>query len=151
MTNTAKRLKVNPGLVSIVVKRLTKKGIVKSGVVDLTDPETRGMKIMFNVHRIAPLVGKLRGMLRAKGIGMYGSWAKGTNTGKSDVDLWFKVKEYPKASDAARLRSYIRMKVGSEPGLLFLTEDKANELRKENPPLYYSLYHSFLLWGENID
>jgi len=146
----AKKLGVSPGLVSITVNELREKGFVKGNCVDITNPNVRAQKILINVETLNNIIDFLKkfGVL---GVGLYGSYAKGTNTASSDVDLWIKVKKHPDIIKIANLRAQIRNRINVEPSLLFLTNEKISEMREKNPSLYYSLYHGFVLRGENID
>jgi len=146
----AKKLKVSPGLVSITVNKLKKEGFLKNGKPDLEDLQVRTYKIMLNSETLASLI-PLAKKLGAKGLGVYGSYAKGTNTRDSDADVWVKVEKYPKAATIAKFRADVRKKINVEPSLFFLTDEKISNLREENVSLYMSMYHGLLLWGEDID
>ncbi len=147
----ASKLKINPGSVSVFVGKMRKDGLVKGGFLNMDSPRVHALKILFNVDGIAPLAREIAKMTKALGVGVYGSWIKGANTEKSDLDLWVKVKERPGTIEIARTRAAIRKKLGVEPSLIFIDARKLEELKKNNPPLYFSLVHSFHLWGEWID
>jgi predicted nucleotidyltransferase len=146
----AKKLKLNPGFVAQFAKQARKEGILKAGKVDLENPKTRAFKVLFNIGRLERIHPCFRTNKWIIGIGVYGSWSKGTNAEESDVDIWIKVKKHPEAVELARLRAYIRKKLGAEPSILVLTGSKTEELRKTNLPLYFSLVHSFHLGGEQL-
>lgn len=146
----AKKLKVSPGLVSITVNELKKEHVLKNGKPDLENLQVRTYKIMLNSEALATIIPLAR-KLGARGLGAYGSYAKGTNTKDSDADIWVKVDEYPDAATIAKFRADIRKKINAEPSLFFLTDEKISNLREENTSLYMSMYHGLLLWGEGID
>lgn len=146
----AKKLKVSPALVSITVQELKESGFLKKGMPDLGNPQVRAYKIMLNSKVLAPLI-PLAKRLGARGLGIYGSYAKGTNTKDSDVDIWVKIDRYPDAATIAEFRADVRKRIDAEPSLFFLTDEKISDLREENISLYLSMYHGLLLWGEDID
>lgn len=146
----AKKLKVSPGLVSITVKKMASENLLKGRKPDIENPLVRSYKILLNIKKLSKLAPILR-RGGAAGFGAYGSFARGVNTKSSDVDLWIKVNSYPAAPEAAKLRAEIREKIKAEPSILFLTDKKIGDLRKNNKPLYYSIYHGFHLWGEHVD
>lgn len=148
--NTAKKLKVSPSSVSQTVKTMRKLGMVKRNRVDIGNPRVRSMKFVFNIETIIPLTDIIRKKKYITGFGLYGSWANGTNNGMSDMDLWIKTEKHPEISELAGLRALIRKKSGVEPSVLILTDERIEEFRKNNPPLYFSLINSFHLRGERI-
>lgn len=74
----------------------------------------------------------------ATGIGMYGSWARGTNTTGSDLDLWILVKQYTADLEfqIALYRHDLSHELGCEIHLLLLTEEKIQDLRRKDLPFY---------------
>ncbi len=147
----AAKLKLNPGFVSVFIKKLRKERIVKKESVDKNSSMVKAWKILFNISKITKHLNKLLRIKSIDGIGIYGSWAIGTNNEESDIDLWIKVKKYPEAIEIARIRKVIRENVGVEPSIMIITKEKMEELKRKNPPIYFSLMHSFHLWGENVD
>jgi len=84
----------------------------------------------------------------ARGIGVYGSYAEGTNTAESDIDLWVFVDEYtPKLEIcAARIEKTVSVASGTEVHILILTPEKLAELREADTPFYAGL----MRWGITI-
>ncbi len=79
--------------------------------------------------------------------GLYGSCAKGENTESSDIDLWVRVKGASQA-DLALLSARIRKKF-PRANVLFLTKEKIDRLKKDDPIFYYSLHFgSIRICGE---
>ncbi len=147
----ASELHLAPGFVSSFVKKLKENGFVKDGKVDLGSPRVRAWKALFNVETLSHLVPELVRHTKARGVGVYGSWAKGTNTESSDVDIWITAASAPDAVAIARARNLLRRATGKEIGLLVLTPDKLKELRKSDQPFYFSLVNSLHLGGEQLD
>lgn len=88
----------------------------------------------------------------AEGLGLYGSWAGGTNHLESDLDVWIRVNSLPSESELARLQRDLGRQVGAEVNLLVLTPEKLERLKQEDPPFYDSLrMNSVTLAGEPLE
>ncbi|MDG6249869.1 nucleotidyltransferase domain-containing protein [Methanocalculus sp.] len=90
----------------------------------------------------------------AEGIGIYGSWAEGTNTTESDLDVWILVSRYDPDLEirAAELDQEIAQYAGCEVNSLLLTPDKLCHLKEHDQPFYTSLKRGFLtLHGEDLE
>ncbi len=152
VTAVATALGVSKGNVSLTLKNLVKDGFVKDLRVDMDNPRTRALKIMINIESIARkgAVGKLRRY--AVGIGLYGSWAKGTNTEESDVDIWIKPNGLFKQSNLAKITGEIRELLGADAQILVLSKERLEHLKKDNVVFYHSLlFSSIRLYGEGIE
>lgn len=90
----------------------------------------------------------------ARGVGVYGSYAEGTNTADSDLDLWMLVDEYTPDLEvfAARIGKSASAAVGTEANLLILTPERLSDLRESDRPFYTNLSRSSVtLGGASID
>ncbi len=90
----------------------------------------------------------------AEGIGIYGSWAEGTNTTESDLDLWILVKDYDPEMEitAAELEQTIAAAIRCEVHSLILTAEKLRRIRERDQPFYAGLMKGCLtLEGEGLD
>lgn len=74
-----------------------------------------------------------------KGLGLYGSWANGTNNLESDLDVWINADSLPEVRDLARLQSDLIRRARAEVNLLVLSQQKLVELKINDPPFYNSL------------
>lgn len=145
----AKICGVSPGFVSKFVSSLEKDGMIKKGELNLTNPELRALKILFNIEKIKITYEFLKNKIDILGMGVYGSWANGTNTSSSDIDLWILTKKDPTPIESANIRNAIRAKIGKvELNLVFLTNEKLELLKKKDPVFFYTLFHSFHIGGE---
>lgn len=87
----------------------------------------------------------------AWGIGVYGSWGRGTNTEGSDLDLWVAAQEVPPAEEMGRLRMTIRNAVHADVHILLLTPERIQQIREKDPPFYESLVGSIItIRGESF-
>lgn len=147
----AQQLKFNVASVSIFVRKMINADMVKNGQIDNQNPYTRAWRIFLNIEMIAPYLDRIMRGFGADGLGLYGSWIKGTNNEKSDIDFWVKVTEQPNEIDTARMRAKIRKWIGAEPSFIFITKKRLEELEKNNQSLYFALVNSYHLGGEWLD
>lgn len=70
------------------------------------------------------------------GIGMYGSWAEGTNTEESDLDLWIFVKERPTGLAVAKIERAVSQALSAEVHILILDREKIADMKKSDEPFY---------------
>jgi predicted nucleotidyltransferase len=77
----------------------------------------------------------------ARGVGIYGSWAGGTNTTESDLDLWVLVDTASSDTEirAAELEGTLAMHTRCEVNTLILTPDRVRHLREHDRPFYTAL------------
>lgn len=90
----------------------------------------------------------------ARGIGVYGSYAGGTNTAGSDLDLWMLVDEYTSDLEvpATGVGKSAGAAAGTEASLLILTRERLSNLRATDQPFYSDLVRSSItLGGESIE
>jgi len=129
-------------------KILTRKGDVFR--VDTMNPLTRALKIVMNVFKIeSGVLKKIPGLL---GIGVYGSWANGTNKEDSDIDIWLKVKERLGEDVIAGTSRQLNKKMNRKIQLLILDPEKIEFLKKEDPIFYYSMvFGSIVIYGESLE
>jgi predicted nucleotidyltransferase len=149
----AKELKVSPAYVSRSLKLFEKLKIIRDGKVDLSNPLTRALKTLVNVKRLIDnRVVEILQRLGAVGAGVYGSWASGTNTEDSDVDIWIKMDKHPGELRIASVSAEIRSLLKKNVQILVLTPERLEGLRTNDPSFYYSLISgSIVLYGEHVE
>lgn len=149
----SRRLGLSPGHTSRVLKTLSEYDIIVESKVDLGNPFTRILKVLFNIQKLREIdcVERAKSFINGlKGIGVYGSWANGTNYEESDLDIWIKAKKAIKERDVAMLNSYLLKNLDVEVSILTLWPEKIEKL-KEDKVFYHSLvFGSIILWGEGI-
>jgi predicted nucleotidyltransferase len=149
----SKEFKVSVGSVSQFLSLLKKSRILKrkgdNFFVDFNNPLSRTIKTVLNISNldITPLR-RIPGLL---GVGLYGSWANGTNKEDSDVDIWIKVKKRVGEEIIAKISRQSSKKTKRNVQLLIIDAEKNRLLKKEDPIFYYSLvYGSVVLYGESL-
>ena len=150
VTEVSKELSLSKGFVSEYLSLLYKNKILdkNNGYQLSNNPLTNMIKILLNINKID--ISKIKKPF-IKGIGLYGSWANGTNMYDSDLDIWIKTDTYPDEDKIAYLSKTLRKMTHAEVQLLVLTPNKIKQL-KEDKPFFSSLYYtSLLLWGEPIE
>jgi len=112
-------------------------------------PNSRTIRVLLNLERIdLPALS----LVPARGLGLYGSWARGTNDRESDLDVWIKADNIPSEILLAKLQGDLSLKAESEVNLLVLTPEKLERMKREDAPFYNSLIMNFLtLKGEPIE
>jgi predicted nucleotidyltransferase len=147
----ARDIKLSNGLVSKYLNLISKEGIIKrvdGKFVVKNSIQTKTVKILLNLNAFdADFFKKYRFV---KGSGLYGSFAKGTNTEESDIDLWLFI-EKTKESDLASMTTELRRHFGNVKPL-YLTKEKIQLLKKEDMAFYHSLtYGSIIIYGDGIE
>ena len=90
----ARGAKISYGSANYVLNQLHKKGLIQKKdegrmcyySIDMSNQYIKEFKILNNLLFIEPLIEKLKPYTRK--ITLYGSWALGTDTEKSDIDLF---------------------------------------------------------------
>jgi len=131
---------VTKGLVSRYLRLLVEHGLLQKEGREYSPHDgahSRAIKLLLNLERIDLSALSLGS---ARGLGLYGSWARGTNHQESDLDVWIKADSLPPESVLARLQKDLSLQAGSEVNLLVLTPEKLERLRSEDPPFCNSLF-----------
>ena len=148
VTLVSRELSVSKGLVSQFLSYLQRLGILhyEKGYHPTNHVMTRVIKIFLNINKID--ISKIKKKSFIKGIGLYGSWAHGTNIINSDLDIWIKIDSYSDEKELAHLVKILREMTHADVQLLVLTPQKFDQIKKDEP-FFSALYNgSLLLWGE---
>ena len=143
---------VTKGLVSRYLRLLVEHGLLQKEGREYSPHDgahSRAIKLLLNLERIDLSTLSLGS---DKGLGLYGSWARGTNRQESDLDVWIIADSLPAESMLARLQKELSQQADSEVNLLVLTPEKLERLKKEDTPFYNSLVMSSVtLKGESLE
>jgi predicted nucleotidyltransferase len=136
---------VSKGLVSRYLNELKKEGILeRNGRAYYLKKNalTKAIKILLNLETL-----KWEDLTAEwiESAALYGSWASGTNTEESDVDLWIKTDKRPSPNQINQLYKKLKIKTSSEVDILILTPEKLESIKKTDTPFYHSLKRSSLL------
>lgn len=153
--NLSKTLKLSPAHLSRILKQLMRLKIIKNDAVDLQNPLVRTIKLLFNIEKLTEikLVESAKKLIpNLRGIGIYGSWATGTNYEDSDLDLWIKTDKVADERNVAKLNSLLIKRIGKEITILTLWPEKIKNLKERDEVFYYSLiFGSIIMFGEGIE
>lgn len=133
---------ITKGLVSRFLALLAREGILVRdgrGYRLLTTVLTRQIKILININRARSIISLPPW---ARGIGLYGSWAGGTNTTESDLDIWITADTLPEQLVIASLERTWRKNCSCELHLLILTPEKIQALKTRDQPFSASFLRS---------
>jgi predicted nucleotidyltransferase len=111
----------------------------------------RVIKILLNLDLLRPV---LHLPVWARGIGIYGSWARGTNTRDSDLDVWVLVDEYSAGLEFRVAESDQDLsKVTNGPvHSLILTREKLDFIASSDKPFYANLIRNQItIEGESLE
>lgn len=150
MNALARDLKISPGQVHHYLNILKKHGLFKNKKLG-DNAIVRSLRITKNLGRIknARVVGCIRKKVSGiKGVGVYGSWADGTNKKYSDLDLWLKTDKDLTDLELAKLNKELSKRVGVPVEVLVTTQERLKHLKSKTESLYYSLFNSVKVWGE---
>ena len=152
LRQTARLARVSPGQVHKYFSILRKRKLLEGR--KLADSAlVKALRLTENVAYLEKLgvVGLIRSKLSGvKGIGLYGSWSKGTNGENADVDLWVVVQKEPSDLTVAKTRRVLEEELSKKVELTILTPERTAKLRVSNPAFYSSLFNSIKLFGEEI-
>jgi len=152
ITNVSREAKVSKGLVSSFFKILLKEKILKRNGRKFILNDTlrvKALKILFNLSIIDENLFKKFHFVR--GVGIYGSFLRGENDEKSDIDIWILIDGGTKQEELARLSKELKRKYGNVSPL-YLTENKLKTLKEKDKVFYYSLvFGSINIYGEKIE
>jgi predicted nucleotidyltransferase len=139
--------RITKGLVSRYLALLAREGIlVREGRryhLRLT-AMTRQVKILVNISRARTIVSL---PAWARGIGLYGSWASGTNTKESDLDIWIAASVLPDELVVAALERFWKKKCSCELHLLLLTPEKLKAMKTGDEPFFSSFERTAITLG----
>ncbi len=142
---------ITKGLVSRYLKYVYGVGLftkIKNTYQPIDCVHTRAIKLLLNLNKINI---KSLDISWTTGIGIFGSWAQGTNTHESDLDIWVKVDAYPTEYQLARLQRDISAMAGVEVNMLVLTPEKIKSIKIADQPFYNSLLRtSIVLKGGSL-
>ena len=152
MNQLARKLKISVGQIHKYVSILRKEGIVKGiGIQDT--PMVRSLRVLRNLQRIEEkkLINRLkRHIPNILGIGIYGSWADGTNKENADLDVWIKLEKSPADIDIAKTRKELENVILVPVDITIATPEHMKHFREKSDSFYFSLYNGIKLWGEEL-
>lgn len=152
VTEISRETGVSKGLVSRFLDYLRNKGLLERQgrkYYPKGSAKEREIKVLLNLDKIDL---DQRDLNWADAIGIYGSWASGTNTSESDFDIWVKIEKYPSEKKINQLNKDLRNMTETEVNMLILTPEKLETLKNTDKPFYNSLLrNSIILKGESLE
>jgi len=148
----ARRAKTSPAQAHKYVLILERNGILKNRKL-AESAKTRELRALLNLKKIedSGTVDAIRKAFpKPIGIGVFGSWANGTNNSESDIDLWVRVPQKADEARVAAAKKAVEAKLGSKADLIVVSPEMQSGLRLKSEAFYYSIYHGKVLWGEGF-
>ncbi len=152
VTSVAQELGISKGHTSEIIDALEREKILRDKLADLKNPYVRSLKTAININKLMKnnIVAAIKGM-DVDGAGLYGSWANGSNTEESDIDIWIKCRKDIGALEVAKLSKKIGDFLKAEPQILILTPERLKRIKNDNIVFYFTLaLSSVVLLGEGI-
>lgn len=147
----SRRTGVNKGLISVYLRELLKKGLlIKNGKEyrSSDSPVARHVKILMNLITIRSWNIDTTDIIS---MGIFGNWATGINTSKSDLDLWIMLEKIDNRITGEVL-SIISRNSDVEADLLVLTPDKWKMISENDPPFYTSIKRNGIrIHGDDLE
>jgi len=146
----ATRTGLSKGLVSPYLTLMKQEGLISR--IDRTyqikiSALTVAIKRLLNVDLVSSVYKK---PAWAYGIGMFGSWADGTNTDESDLDLWVFSGTLPSSIMIAELERHVSRSLSVQVHILILTREKIAAMKNSDEPFYRSFVkQSITLEGDS--
>jgi predicted nucleotidyltransferase len=149
----ARTLRISVSSVSVFFSLLNRLKILRRKgndfYINVGSPETRAIKSLFNISKLN--IAPLKNIPGVEGIGLYGSWANGTDKEDSDIDIWVRVDKRPKEEIIAKISRQMNETMKRKVQLLMLDPEKSKALVERDPIFYYSLvYGSVVFYGKSL-
>jgi len=143
----AKSTKMSVGGTNQILRSLSKAGMLnveKRGrmlfySVNMENPEVKQFKVFINVSELNPLIDKIK--MHSDRIILYGSCAEGTDTEKSDVDLFVLTEEKDAVNDEIR-----RFKTDREIKPVLADRNEFLKLKEKDKAFYEQVTAGKELW-----
>jgi predicted nucleotidyltransferase len=140
----AERLKISPGSVHKLIKIMKSDNLIselkqKNRIIIRLNKENsivKEIKRLINFNRIinSSAYKKLK---RLGNIGIYGSFAKGTDDSESDLDIWIQTEK--KEQDIRPIIRELEKEIKVKVNLLILTKSKISSIKKNDAEFYTRL------------
>ena len=149
-------LRISPSATHTALKKLLKINFVKAA--------RKGNRKVFSLNQAALLLRKVKSLVnldsilslkayaelgRMGSVGIYGSFAEGTNDEHSDLDLWV----YGEGLDPAKvsgISSLFEKALKVETGILILNKNKLANLKNKDPEFYSRLKFTSVFTGGEL-
>jgi predicted transcriptional regulator len=151
VSKVAKQVGLSKALVSTYFKHLLDEGVLwrkKNEYRIQSSTPTKTIRILLNLSIFDTDFFSKHPFI--KGVGLYGSSVKGTNTERSDIDLWIVTEDVDQETLASLTGDLIKMFGDIRP--LYLTREKLELLKKTDAAFYHSLvFGSVTIHGDDIE
>lgn len=145
---------VSKGLASLYLNILVNYGLLSRSGRVFQKRNTDLWSVVKLLQNLDLLTQALRLPPWARGIGIYGSWARGTNTSESDLDIWVLVDNYdPEFEFRVAESDQDLSKLTNGPvHSLILTREKLAGIARSDQPFYANLIKdSITIEGESLE
>lgn len=152
MNKLARDLDLSPGQIHKYVSILRKEKIIANDQLKEFHI-TFALRLLLNHKRIqkANIVKILHNSFpQLKGLGIFGSWARGTNLEGADLDIWLKMEDEPNDLEIAKAKRAIERKIKVPVDLVIASPKRLKHIKEKSDAFYFSLYSGINIWGEEL-
>jgi len=152
MNKIARDLKLSPGQIHKYIAILRREKIVIDDQLK-ESCVTASLRRLMNIKKIleAGIVKIARSHFpKLKGLGIFGSWAKGENWEESDLDIWLKLDSEPTDLEVAEAKKAIEKSIRAGLDIVIASPKRLKHLHETSDIFYFSLYNGITIWGEEL-
>lgn len=152
MNKLARDLNLSPGQIHKYVSILRKEKIIVNNLLREFYP-TFALRLLWNIKRIQKVdIANIahNHFPKLKGIGIFGSWARGTNLEKADLDIWLKMEDEPSDLEIVKIKKAIERKIKVPLDIIIATPKRLKHFKEKSDVFYFSLYNGITIWGEEL-
>lgn len=153
----ARGARVSYGSANYILNKLHKEGILQRKTegrmchysIDMSNPFIKELKILNNLLLLEPLLQSLKRYARK--VVLYGSWASGTDTQESDIDLYIVAAEKDKVLSIIKKYSYSSKVNGKKIQAIIDTPVDLLKKEKREKVFMDQVEQGNILWEREID
>ncbi len=152
MNKLARDLKLSPGQIHKYITILRQEKIVVDDQLK-ESYVTYSLRRLWNIKKIQdadiPKIAR-RYFPKFKGLGIFGSWAKGDNKEESDLDIWLKLDFEPTDLEVAEAKKAMEKSIRANLDIVIASPKRLKHLHETSDIFYFSLYNGITVWGEEL-
>lgn len=153
----ARGTKISYGSANKVLNQLHKRGLIQRKTegrmcyyaIDMSNPYIKEFKILNNLLLLEPLVDKLKPYARK--IVLYGSWAEGSDTEDSDIDLFIVASDDDKVRSIVKQFSFSKKSANRKIQAVISTPAELINQDKKEKVFMDEVKRGRILWEREID
>lgn len=151
----AEKLNTSPGYIFSIIQSLKKDNFLKEKkvknrkIIYLNDKDIHLGRIrsLINLENIGR-TNNFKKLIKIGTVGIYGSYANGTDDKLSDIDLWIYTNK--KSLEIQKIVTSLEKDMNRKINFLVLNKDKVNDLKNNDYEFYIRLKLTSLIFGDDV-